>query len=61
MVEMMYRLRHCASYHTIKEIENEMAAKSVKATPFRLSLNVSAATGVASKTVVKTRSTTPLV
>ena len=61
MVEMMYRLRHCASFHTIKEIENEMTAKSVKATPFRLSLNASAATGVASKTVVKTRSTTPLV
>ena len=41
----MYRLGHCASYHTIKEIENEMTAKSVKATPFRLSLNTSAATG----------------
>ena len=50
MVEMMCRLGHCASYHTIKEIENEMtieATKSVKATPFGMSLNASAATGVA--------------
>ena len=57
----MYRLGHCASYHTIKEIENEMTAKSVKATPFRLSLNAGAATGFTSKIVVKTHYTTPLV
>ena len=46
----MCRLGHCASYHTIKEIENEVtieATKSVKATPFRMSLNARTATGVA--------------
>ena len=50
VVEMMCRLGHCASCHTIKEIENEMtikAANSVKATPFGMSLNASTATGVA--------------
>ena len=49
MVEMMSRLGQCVSNHTIKEIENEMtieATKSVKAIPFRMSLNGSAATGV---------------
>ena len=46
----MCRLGYCASYHTTKEFENEMtieATKSVKATPFGMSLNASAATGVA--------------
>ena len=46
MVEMMSRLGQCVSNHTIKEIENEMtieATKSVKAIPFRMSLNGSAA------------------
>ena len=50
VVEMMCRLGHCASYHTIREIENEMtieATKSVKATPFGMRLNASAVTGVA--------------
>ena len=50
LVEMMCRLGHCTSYHTIKEIENEMtieATKSVKETPFGMSLNASTATGVA--------------
>ena len=50
LVEMMCRLGYCASYHTTKEFENEMtieATKSVKATPFGMSLNASAATGVA--------------
>ena len=45
----MYRLGQCASYHTIKEIENEMtieATKSVKAIPFGMTINASAATGV---------------
>ena len=49
MVEIICGLGHCASYQTIKEIENEMtieATKSVKATPFRMSLNGSAAIGV---------------
>ena len=49
VVEMMSRLGQCVSNHTIKEIENEMtieAIKSVKATPFRMSLNGSAAIGV---------------
>ena len=49
VVEMMSRLGQCVSTHTIKEIENEMtieATKSVKAIPFRMSLNGSAATGV---------------
>ena len=44
------RLGHCASYHTITENENEItieATKSVKATPFGMSLNASAATDVA--------------
>ena len=48
--EMMCRLGHCVSYHRIKEIENEMkieTTKSVKATPFGMSLNASAATDVA--------------
>ena len=47
---MMCRLGHCAFYHAIKKIENEMrieAAKSVKATPFRICSNASVATGVA--------------
>ena len=47
---MMCRLVHRASYHTIKEIENEMTietTKSVKATPFGMSLNANAAAGVA--------------
>ena len=47
---MICRLGHCASHHRIKEIENEMtieATKSVKATPIGMSLNASAATGVA--------------
>ena len=47
---MMCRLGHCASYHTIKEIENKMtieATKSLKATSFRMSLNMSAAAVVA--------------
>ena len=47
---MMWRLCYCASYHTIKEFENEMtieATKSVKATPFGMSLNATAATSVA--------------
>ena len=30
MVEMMCRLGHCASYHSIKEIENEMATEATK-------------------------------
>ena len=50
MVEMMCRLGHCASYHTIREIENEMtieATKSVKARPFGISLNASTASVVA--------------
>ena len=50
VVEMMCRLGHCASYHTVTEIENKMtikATKSVKATPFGMSLNASTATGVA--------------
>ena len=50
VVEMLCRLGHCASYHTIKEIESEMtieATKSVKVTPFGMSLNASAATNVA--------------
>ena len=49
VVEMMSRLGQCVSTHTIKEIENEMtieATKCVKAIPFRMSLNGSAATGV---------------
>ena len=50
MVEMMCRLGHCAIYHAIKKIKNEMrieAAKSVKATPFGIRLNASVAIGVA--------------
>ena len=50
MVEMLCRLGHCASYHTIKEIENEMAidaTKSMTATSFGMSLSASAATGIA--------------
>ena len=50
MVEIICGLGHCASYQTIKEIENEMtieATKSVKATPFRIGSNASAASGVA--------------
>ena len=50
VVEMMCRLGYCATYHTIKEIENEMiieTIKSGKATPFRMRLNARAATGVA--------------
>ena len=50
VVEMMCRLGHCASYHTIREIENEMtieATKSVKARPFGISLNASTASVVA--------------
>ena len=49
VVEVMCRLGHCASYHTIKEIEIEMTievTKSLKATPFGMSLNASAATDV---------------
>ena len=49
VAEMISRLGHCANYHTIKKIENEMvveATKSVKATPFEMSLNASTATGV---------------
>ena len=46
---MMCGLDHCASYHTIKEIENEIKvdATIVNATPFGMSKNDSAATGVA--------------
>ena len=50
VVEMMCRLGHCASYHAIREIENEMtieATKSVKARPFGISLNASTASVVA--------------
>ena len=50
MVEIICGLGHCASYQTIKESENEMtieATKSVKATPFRIGSNASAASGVA--------------
>ena len=68
MVEMMCRLGHCASYHTITETENEMtikATESVKATPFGMSLNASTATGVAwdnfDRFVEKTRYKTLLV
>ena len=46
VVEMMCRLGHCASYHTIREIENEMtieATKSVKVRPFGISLKASTA------------------
>ena len=49
VVGMMRRLDRCTSYYTVKEIENKMAievTKSVKATPFRMSLNASAATGI---------------
>ena len=52
---MMCRLVHCASYHTIKEIENKMtieARKSMKATPFGMSLNVNAATDVPWATLI---------
>ena len=41
VVEMMWRFGYCASYHTIKEFENEMtieATKSVKATPFGITI-----------------------
>ena len=47
---MMCRLGYSASYHTIKDNENDMtieATKSVKATPFGMSLNASAATDIA--------------
>ena len=47
---MICRLGRCSSSHTTKEIENEMtteATKSVKATPFGISLNASTATDVA--------------
>ena len=51
LVEMICRLGHCASHHRIKEIENEMTIEatsgSVEATPFGMSLNASAAAGVA--------------
>ena len=50
VVEIMFRLGHCASYHKTKEIEDEKiieAMKSVKATLCGMGLNASPATGVA--------------